>query len=140
MRLFHESREQHHRFDESSIDFAYMPQYTLTGAAPPEVIRTPLLPHNDSPTGHKDPDESVIRPQISLVSADSTHIESPSAMSEVTDNSAFDMPLDLTNKMTAAALKMTEVPMEQMGEAGILRQLWTGLMDDLFGPKPIPRA
>lgn len=141
MRPFHESQKQPDRFYESSIDFAYMPQHTLEGAAPPEVMRIPLLPYNDSQTGREEAGESVIRPQISLVSANSTHIESPSAMSEVTDNHAADLdPFDLTNKVTTAASKIAEVPMERIREAGALRQLWTGLMDDLFGSKPISRA
>ncbi|KAL8850136.1 MAG: hypothetical protein Q9221_004897 [Calogaya cf. arnoldii] len=109
-----------------------MPQHALEGAAPPEVMRVPLLPYNDSATGHEEADESVIRPQISLVSANSTHIESPSAMSEVTDNHAVHLdPFDLTNKVTAAASKIAEVPMEKVREASTLRQLWTGFVDDM---------
>ncbi|KAL8658525.1 MAG: hypothetical protein Q9226_000938 [Calogaya cf. arnoldii] len=140
-RPFHESHKQRNRFDDSSIDFAYMPQHALEGAALSEVMRIPLLPYNDSATGHEEADESVIRPQISLVSANSTHIESPSAMSEVTDNHAVDLdPFDLTNKVTAAASKIAEVPMEKIREASTLRQLWTGFVDDIFGSKPISRA
>ncbi|KAL8779520.1 MAG: hypothetical protein Q9213_006889 [Squamulea squamosa] len=141
MRPFHESQNQRNRFSESSIDFAYMPQHALEKAAPPEVLRIPRLPQNDSKTSHKDAVESVARPEISLVSANGTHIESPSPMSEVTDNHAIDLdPFDLTNTVTAAASKMAEMPMGQIREAGTVRQLWAGLMDDLFGLKPISRA
>ncbi|KAL8857354.1 MAG: hypothetical protein Q9178_006120 [Gyalolechia marmorata] len=141
MRPFHESQKQQNRFDASSIDFAYMPQHTLEEAAPPEVMRIPLLPHNVPQTSHKETVESVIRPQISLVSASGTHLESPSAMSEVTDNHAAELdPFDLTTKVTAAASKMAEVPMERIREAGTLRQLWSGLMEDLVGSKPMSRA
>lgn len=118
-----------------------MPQRTLEGTTPPEVLRIPFLPYNDSQTRHEEAGESVIRPQISLVSANSTHIESPSAMSEVTDNHAVELdPFDLPDKVAAAASKIAEVPMQRIREAGTLRQLWTGLMDDLFGSKPISGA
>ncbi|KAL8731317.1 MAG: hypothetical protein Q9166_003541 [cf. Caloplaca sp. 2 TL-2023] len=141
MRPFHESPKQQNRFDQSSMDFAYMPQHTLEEAAPPEVVRIPLLPHNFSKTSYEEAVESVVRPQISLVSANSTHIESPSAMSEVTDNHAVDLdPFDLTSKVTAAASQMAEAPMEKIREAGTMRELWGGLMDDLLNSKPMPRA
>ncbi|KAI4245038.1 MAG: hypothetical protein L6R40_002637 [Gallowayella cf. fulva] len=140
-RPFHESQKQQNRFDESSIDFTYMPQHALEEAAPPEVIRIPRLPHNFSKTSHEEAVESVVRPQISLVSANSTHIESPSAMSDVTDNHAVELdPFDLTNKVTAAASMMAELPLEKVREAGTVRQLWSGLMDDLFGSKSMSRA
>ncbi|KAL8766599.1 MAG: hypothetical protein Q9209_006664 [Squamulea sp. 1 TL-2023] len=141
MRPIHESRKQQNRSDEPPIDLAYMPQHALEKAAPPEVLRIPRLPQNDSKTSHEDAVESVVRPQISLVSANGTHIESPSPMSEVTDNHAVDLdPFDLTNTVTAAASKITEIPMGQIREAGTVRQLWAGLMDDLFGLKPLSRA
>ena len=80
--------------------------------------------------------ESVIRPEISTVSADSTHIASPSAMSEVTDNHAIELdPYDLTAKVTAAAKKMGELPADKLREAGVVKELWMGLLDDLMGGK-----
>ncbi|KAL8953541.1 MAG: hypothetical protein Q9222_000599 [Ikaeria aurantiellina] len=144
-RPFHESEKLQNRFDASSIDFAYMPQHTLEESVPPQVMRIPLLPHNISPppgtAGHADAVESVVRPEISLVSANSTHIESPSAMSEVTDNHAVDLnPFELTSQVTAAAAKMAEAPMEKLRDAGTVRELWGGLLDDLFGSKPMSKA
>ncbi|KAI4176978.1 MAG: hypothetical protein LQ348_005912, partial [Seirophora lacunosa] len=117
-----------------------MPQHTLDEAAPPEVMRIPLLPHNFFPPraeqGLGEAIDDVIRPEISLVSASSTHIESPSAMSEVTDNHAVDVdPYDLTNKVTAAATKTVEDAMNRRREEGTVRELWSGLLDDLFGSR-----
>ena len=80
--------------------------------------------------------ESVIRPEISTVSADSTHIASPSAMSEVTDNHAIELdPYDLTAKVAAAAKKMGELPADKLREAGVVKELWMGLLDDFMGRK-----
>lgn len=145
IRPFHESEKQQWRSDTSSIDFAYMPQHTLDEAAPPEVMRIPLLPHNFFPPraeqGLGEAIDDVIRPEISLVSASSTHIESPSAMSEVTDNHAVDVdPYDLTNKVTAAATKTAEDAMNRRREEGTVRELWNGLLDDLFGSRRVSKA
>ncbi|KAL8787775.1 MAG: hypothetical protein Q9195_007606 [Heterodermia aff. obscurata] len=117
-----------------------MPQYELIQEAPPEVMRIPLLPTNFFPSrsshAHQEAVESVIRPEISTVSADSTHIASPSAMSEVTDNHAIELdPYDLTAKVTAAAKKMGELPADKLREAGVVKELWMGLLDDLMGRK-----
>ena len=80
--------------------------------------------------------EPVIRPEISTVSADSTHIASPSAMSEVTDNHAIELdPYDLTAKVNAAAKKMSELPAEKLKDVGVLKELWMGFLDDMFGRK-----
>lgn len=85
--------------------------------------------------------ESVIRPEISTVSADGTHVASPSAMSEVTDNHAIELdPYDLTTKVTAAAQKMGELPAEKLKEAGVVKELWMGLLDDLMGGRKVSRA
>ena len=145
MRPFHESQKLRNRYDTSSIDFAYMPQHTLKEDAPPEIMRIPLLPHNFFPPretqAHQEAVESVVRPQISTVSANSTHIESPSAMSEVTDNHAIELdPYDLTNKVTAAAAKIAEMPLSSVKRVGVMRELWTELCDALLGPKRVSKA
>ncbi|KAL8930262.1 MAG: hypothetical protein Q9208_000879 [Pyrenodesmia sp. 3 TL-2023] len=144
-RPFHESEKQQWRHDTSAIDFAYMPQHTLEEANPPEVMRIPLLPQNFFPPraeqGLEEAVESVIRPEISLVSANSTHIESPSAMSEVTDNHAMDLdPYNLTKTVAVAATRTAEDAMEKIREAGTVRELWSGLLDDLFGSKRVTKA
>ncbi|KAL8693685.1 MAG: hypothetical protein Q9218_001542 [Villophora microphyllina] len=141
-RPFHKSQKQQNRFDASSIDFAYMPQHTPEEGTPPEVLRIPLLPHNFFPPrttrGLQEAVESVVRPEISTVSANSTHIENPSAMSEVTDNHAMKLdPYDLTSKVTAAATSIAELPAK---ETGAMRDLLSGLLDDLFGSKRVPKA
>lgn len=130
------------------MDFAYMPQASLSAPARPETFRVPLLPDNFNPplehtsNAHHDVRmETVIRPQISTMSASGTHIESPSPFSDVTDNHAMDMDVfDLTKKVTrAATAKVTEaVGARAEGiekPEGILRQLIGGMVEDLFGGK-----
>ena len=125
-----------------------MPQDSL--AAPPEseTLRVPLLPDNVAPplehtnNAHHDFHmESVSRPQIHTVSADSTHIDSPSAMSEVMDNHTIEVDVfDLTRKVkNAAAVRMSEVAImgaeEVEKQRGLVGNLVNGMMDDVFGPK-----
>ncbi len=81
----------------------------------------------------------MIRPEITTTSANGTHIESPSAMSDVTDGGHTDLnPFDLTNTVTTAASKASKamvVPIERMQEPGVVKELWNGLLDDILGPK-----
>ncbi|MCJ1225428.1 hypothetical protein MMC12_002077 [Toensbergia leucococca] len=122
-----------------------MPQFELAPPAPTEIMRIPLLPTNFFPArksaAHQEAVESVIRPEISTTSADGTHIASPSAMSEVTDNHAMEIdPFDLTSKVNAAAAKMTGIPVEKLKEPGVMKELWNGLLEDLLGSKRISKA
>lgn len=122
-----------------------MPQYELMEPKHAEIIRIPLLPNNFFPPrrsqAHQEAIESVIRPEISTVSADSTHIASPSAMSEVTDNHAIELdPYNLTSKVTAAAAKMAGMPVEKLKEPGVVKELWNGFLDDLLGSRKMARV
>ena len=131
--------------DSSTIDFAYMPQEEFEKASPPEILRIPLLPNNYLSSRDnietQDTIVPVIRPEISTVSADSTHIDSPSAMSEVTDNHAIELdPYDLTRKVTAAAANMAGTPERKSKDTGVIQKLWASILDDLLGSKNSAKA
>ena len=107
-----------------------------------EILRVPILPDNStSPMRRTEAPESVIRPEIATVSANGTHIDSPSAMFEVVDNHAVELsPFDLTNKVTTAAAtgaaaKVAEMGRERTEEPSVLQEIWDGLVNDIFGPK-----
>ncbi|KAA6410405.1 MAG: hypothetical protein FRX48_05826 [Lasallia pustulata] len=131
--------------DTSFIDFAYMPQYELTPPAESDIVRIPLLPDNSFPARQSAPYqegiEPVTRPEISTVSGASTHIASPSAMSEVTDNHSIELdPFELVHKVQAAAAKMSGLPAEELKEPGVMKKLWDGLLDDLLGARKMQKA
>jgi hypothetical protein len=133
--------------DDSTIDTVNTPSVTPNAPPLPEVMRPPLLPDNDSPppgTAVSDKEaaiEPVIRPEITTVCADGTHIDTPSAMSEVTDNHAADLdPYDLASKVTAAAAKPSDVATKKVEEPGSAKALWNGLLDDLFGEKKVSKT
>ncbi len=143
IRPFHCSSQKRTLGDNSSIDFAYFPQYELREPVKNEIIRIPILPFNSTaPARSNEALESVIRPEITTASANGTHIESPSAMSDVTDNPGHtDLdPFDLTNTVSTAASKATGVPIEKLHEPGVVQELWTGLLDDILGQRKTAKA
>ena len=79
------------------------------------------------------------------MSANGTHIDNPSAMSEVTDNHAieispFDLTSQVTNAATTATSKMTDVAAEKLEERSVFREFWSGFVDDLLGGKSMVKA
>ena len=126
------------------MDFAYMPQYALEPPSQPEIFRIPLLPHNFSPprdsTVLQEAVEEVIRPEISTVSANGNYVVS--AMSEVTDNHSIEInPYDLTKQVSMAAMRvMDDVKIGMAREESIVREIWSGMLDDIFGSSKLGRA
>jgi hypothetical protein len=72
-----------------------------------------------------------LKPLINLMSADSTHISAPSAMSEVHDNNA--VPFEGISLTTVDANTGPEADAEDL--KGAVKQLFSGIVDDVFGPK-----
>ncbi|MCJ1283390.1 hypothetical protein MMC26_002718 [Xylographa opegraphella] len=159
-RHFNTSRSLKAVNDSSTIDFAYMPQFTLGQTSPPEIMRIPLLPDNYEPLrhsiAHQEAMEPVIRPTIETASADSSNVVS--AMSEVTDNDSVEIDMfgefwlqssrhrpssltsslisDLTKQVGKAAKGMMENNVENVKKSGgMMREVWSGFVDDLLGKK-----
>ncbi|MCJ1404744.1 hypothetical protein MMC11_007970 [Xylographa trunciseda] len=138
-RHFNTSRSLKAVNDSSTIDFAYMPQFTLGQTSPPEIMRIPLLPDNYEPPrrslAHQEAMEPVIRPTIETASADGTNMVS--AMSEVTDNDSVDIDMfDLTKQVGKAARGMMEDNVESVKKSGgMVKEVWSGFVDDLLGKR-----
>lgn len=71
-----------------------------------------------------------MRPEIVTAAADSTHIASPRAFSEVHDNSAVDVAAMAEQVASATGVRMGGSKDE---EPGIMKQVWNGLLEDIFG-------
>ncbi|MCJ1279975.1 hypothetical protein MMC21_007800 [Puttea exsequens] len=128
--------------DASTIDFAYMPSLPPSCPPVPEISRVPLLPYNFKPSdshGPLDADWStaVIRPEIHTVSANGTHIESPSSMHEVADSGAQVQEMDVFRVGRRVGERVGEVVRgEGEGEGkgeGVVRGLLRGVMQDVLG-------
>ncbi len=122
-----------------------MPQFELVLEQESHLLRVPLLPDNYYPArksaAHQEAVEPVMRPEISVMSGQDTHIAGPSAMSEVVDNHAMDIdPFNLTSKVHAAASKIAGFSAEKPNEPGMLKELWNGFLEDLTGTKKVGKA
>jgi len=119
--------------DTSTIDFFFFPE----PPAPPPTnpfskLRVPLLPDNYSPdrsanSGHavEALDEAVPRPEISIIASHPENV-APATISEVVGNDGLDVDIgQLTAGFTPTDLK----------EPGILKELWSGFIDDVLGSK-----
>ncbi|KAF2086042.1 hypothetical protein K490DRAFT_66968 [Saccharata proteae CBS 121410] len=140
-RHFNTSRSLKAVNDTSTIDFAYMPE-SLPKEAPNQILRVPLLPQVSFNVRGRDElmeeleEAPPMRPEISTVSADSTHIFAPSALTDVTDNSAIDFQGMATAVSDAAKrLRSTPAVKEVEESASVIKTVWNDLLDDLMGPK-----
>jgi len=138
-RHFNTSRSLKTVGDSSTIDFAYLPAFEADAGREAETIRVPLLPTLERKVVYAgEVDEVVMRPEISLVAADGTHLATPSALREVHDNNAVDIDFSsMADRVAAAGRKAAAaVGAEQQG---LVRQVWEGFVEDLFGGKAVKR-
>jgi hypothetical protein len=123
--------------DSSTIDFFFFPEVSEPEANPFGNIRVPLLPDNYNPnrgpgSAHAKEvlDEAVPGPQISIVAAHPEYVI-PATISEVVGNDGLDVNLEfLTAGFSPPAMSESKST-----ESGIFKELWSGITDDLFGPK-----
>ncbi|ODH23960.1 hypothetical protein ACO22_05356 [Paracoccidioides brasiliensis] len=143
-RSFNTSRAHKAVNDNSTIDFAYMPQgidFPLSSATNDTPI--PILPDafshyqlisNDNDSNGRNP----MKPQIYNVSGDGAEV---SPMSEVVDNHAVEFdPFELTETVRRARGNMGDAGGIEGTEgtkdgtvSGVARQLWEGIVEDLLG-------
>ena len=69
-----------------------------------------------------------MKAEISLASADSTHVLSPSAFADVHDNGNVDFH-GLAHGEAADSGEAADA------EGGTIKQLWNGFLDDVLGPR-----
>jgi hypothetical protein len=121
--------------DTSTIDFFFFPEIPPEAPKNPFAkLRVPLLPDNYNPDRSPDSahaaeslDEAVPRPEILIVASHPEDVAA-AAMTEVVGNDGMELPLDELTK----SFKHDE---GEAKEPGVLKELWSGLVDDLFGPK-----
>ena len=136
MQGFTSSAPKQAAHDSSTIDFFFFPEIP---APPPRnpfaKLRVPLLPDNYTPnrspdSGHslEELDAAVPRPEISIVASHPEDVI-PATISEVVGNDGLDVDLtQLTGAFSSVIGKVDKEP-------GVLKELWSGMLDDLLGPK-----
>lgn len=154
-REFNTSRANKTVGDTSTVDFAYFPKlFAPEFNAEPAAIRVPIMPHVDSDSAeamlerypeldaaagsYQDTNagENVMKPQISAVNDDSA-----SAMSDVHDGHYIsEMSVEALTALTDTVSKSARQFAGAVEEDSTVRQLWSGFLDDLLGPKGKPRS
>lgn len=150
-REFNTSRELKAVGDTSTIDFAYLPKLHEEVGIQPAAIRVPILPHIDSDDaeavlekypqhdaaagGYQDTagHHTQMKAEISSIASDSA-----SAMSDVHDgHHPTELSVEMLTSLTDTVGKSARQFVDNMKgkDEGTIRQLWTGLLDDILGPK-----
>ncbi|KAA8649137.1 hypothetical protein EYZ11_011218 [Aspergillus tanneri] len=136
-RQFNTSRAQKAVNDSSTVDFAYLPSMAdIDAPAPRADPRIPIPP--DAYTHHDSAHFSSLpmKPQVYTVSGEGADV-SASPMTEVVDNHAVDIdPFSLTETVGKSRFG-EEIQRHRNGsnERGVVRELWTEMLDDLIGSK-----
>ena len=156
-RHFNTSRANKTVKDSSTVDFVYMPtDYTnpdlpvymsknfpstfdLAGHQQPIPAPPDAYAHRAGSPGPSSPPPSGMKPEIHYVGEMSSD-NGPSPMSEVVDNDAADInPFELTEQVGRArryAVASSSSPSQaQVGDEGVVKELWGGFMEDVFGKK-----
>ncbi|KAJ9154673.1 hypothetical protein NKR19_g4484 [Coniochaeta hoffmannii] len=120
------------RADSSTIDFAVMPSHESlfpTTASPSPTLRVPLLPDafDVSHAAPDTPDSPIPAPEISVVAADPDSVMAVSPLTEVEGMGADGIELGFVHGLDAGKKK------GEQEEGGMIRDLWKGLMEDVFG-------
>lgn len=130
-RHFNTSRELKAVKDTSTIDFAYLPDLM----SPENVdiyaqVRVPIIPTGAEAAPKVVEQETVVmKPQINVMSADAVYLP----MSESSDGHAMNIDFHAMAEKVAANLRRIKVPVEE--QAGIAKQIWGDMIDDMLGLK-----
>jgi hypothetical protein len=122
--------------DTSTIDFFFFPEIPEPAPTNPFAkLRVPLLPDNYNPdrspgSSHalESLDEAVPGPEISIIASHPEGVV-PATISEVVGNDGLDVDIgQWTASFKSASNKTPKEP-------GVLKELWSGFLDDILGPK-----
>lgn len=137
-RRFNTSRSSSAVNDTSTVDFIYMPTMSEMDAAPVRSMpRVPVLPDLHSIEEPASQSAPPMKPQIYTVAGGD--VTAASAMSEVVDNHSVDIdPFSLTEAVGRSQIgeqQQRQANGSGSREPGVMRELWTGFLDDVLGPK-----
>jgi len=134
VRHFNTSRTLKAVNDTSTIDFAFMPELADPDNMETTMVRVPIIPTNFSPprTGVHAPEAEetvVMKPQISAMSADSVFLP----MAEMSDGHSLNIDFHAMADKVAFSLRRMKVPAEE--QAGLMKRIWSDMVDDMLGNK-----
>ncbi len=116
--------------DQSTIDFFFFPEIPESPSTNQSQIRVPLLPDNYNPDRSANSsnvletlDDAVPGPEISIIAHHPDFVV-PATITEVVGNEGTDVELPASSSTP-----------EDVKDPGIFKQIWTGFLEDIFGPK-----
>ncbi|KAB5554606.1 hypothetical protein GE09DRAFT_1222094 [Coniochaeta sp. 2T2.1] len=130
--FFTTSSRSQARSDTSTIDYAIMPPSSALYSVSPNtdaVLRVPLLPDSFTVT-HTTPethDPPLPSPEISIVAANPENVLGVSPLTEVEGMDAQGVELGFVHGLE------TQKGGRKEEEGGMIRDLWKGLVEDVFG-------
>lgn len=118
--------------DQCSFNFAFLPEFDPSIKVATTMPVLPVMPgtvaFESSEIEEIEAATHEILPSIYTVTHESTHIQPPSAMVDVSDIAPVDF-----HGLAAKVVSKIAKPVEE--GVGMSRQLWNGLVDDILGPK-----
>jgi hypothetical protein len=138
MQGFKTSAPKQTAHDSSTIDFFTFPEIPEEPPINPFAkLRVPLLPDNYTPDRSANSahaaeafDAPIPKPEIHIIAAHPENVAAV-AMSEVVGNDGVDVDLASLTK------GFTNTPLTALKEPGVIKELWTGIVDDIFGSKKV---
>ncbi|KAF2127352.1 hypothetical protein P153DRAFT_321065 [Dothidotthia symphoricarpi CBS 119687] len=134
-RHFNTSRSMKAPNDTSTIDFTVMPDFDPDMRSGPVQIRVPILPwtavSETTKASVAETEQPIFVPVVHTVAADDAHVHAPSALTEKPDGGHIDF-----QAMTTQFATKLNKPVEE--GVGMVRQIWSGLMEDIVGSKQGP--
>lgn len=125
--------------DTSTIDFAYLPNLHAEAESsydPDLNLRVPLLPDSKFVPSNRLPehrDGPLPKPEIVVIAANPNNVYTASALTEVEGMGVDGVELGFIRDLEAP--RSSGYQDELLGGQGMIKDLWKGLVDDVFGPK-----
>ena len=127
----------------NSLDSTVLPSFELlhshnTGYKGPDEPRIPVTP--DTMSGYLETSEAPVqKPQPTILAADPDKVESASHLAKVDTVGLDGVELKFVHEDPARSSSSQHAnPDEPQG--GMLRDLWKGMVDDIFGGPPAKKA
>ncbi|KAK0313607.1 hypothetical protein LTR29_013863 [Friedmanniomyces endolithicus] len=129
VRHFNTSRSLKAVGDTSTIDFAFFPEPAYEIPDGMREVRVPIIAAYYTPPKPSEPEPTVMRAEISSMSLDAVYLP----MADSHDGHGLNVDFHAMADKVAANIKRLQVPVEE--RAGLMKQIWNDMVDDMVGAK-----
>ncbi|TKA68518.1 hypothetical protein B0A55_08174 [Friedmanniomyces simplex] len=134
VRRFNTSRSLKAVGDTSTIDFAFFPEPEYEIPDGMGQVRVPIIATNYSAPKPVEAEPVVMKAEISSMSLDAVYLP----MADSHDGHGLNVDFHAMADKVAANIKKLQVPVEE--QAGLMKQIWNDMVDDIVGAKKTTRA